>query len=503
MRPCAKGVDGELDAEIPAPDADEARPHRSQVDYREVVARIRQERIRDLAARPQKREGIHAPGDGARRVAQRQTSGAADERDIVGSGRYRRRPVRQDLPRQVNVVRGVGDVDVTVELDSLQPEAVAASAAAVEGPDGQLRGVNGQLHLERRAAVARYDEARGRAQGHGPARRVVRVAERRRDRVGAGRRAVVVHLDRLAEALEPRRRQVAKGQAPPQISVTVVPRRRRAVGRPVHANFAPADPGDRRQDAGLQGRVDHDVRLGRVHQNRLDLGGGARGVLLEQERRRARDHGCRPGSSAEGGLTRSRARVGRDRCAGRPDVRLDRVVADARTARRGADHTHDERRGHGGRAARDDRSGDIRLDRVGEALLDHQGRHERVATAEGEGDRVTGRHQPDQHPDGPRLGGAVHLEADVARAAVDQGDLAGGIGEVRIATRRHRPGRTAAADEGDGLIGEAGTDRRPIDGLRVCIGPGNGGRRADHEGELDRARNLGLRDADDLGRRTG
>src|SRR5207245_9484069 len=60
VRPLAEGVDGELDAEGSAPDADEAGAHGPQVDDGEVAPWSRQEFAGDLAARPEQGEDIDA-----------------------------------------------------------------------------------------------------------------------------------------------------------------------------------------------------------------------------------------------------------------------------------------------------------------------------------------------------------------------------------------------------------------------------------------------------------
>ncbi len=111
---------------------------------------------------------------------------------------------------------------------------------------------------------------------------------------------------------------------------------------------------------------------------------------------------------------------------------------------------------------------------VAEGLLDDHGRDEGVAPTEREADRVAGGDEADQ--DGGRTGlrGTIDLEADGARAAIDERDLAGRAREVRIVRvgAVDRLGRAAPSDVGD-VAGEAAPEGRPIDGLGVRVGPGD------------------------------
>ena len=81
---------------------------------------------------------------------------------------------------------------------------------------------------------------------------------------------------------------------------------------------------------------------------------------------------------------------------------------------------------------------------VAEGLLDDHGRNEVVATTVGEADRIAGGDEADEHGGRAGIRGALDLEADGAIAAIDERDLAVGIGEVRIVrvglARWSRPG---------------------------------------------------------------
>src|SRR5439155_9664732 len=89
------------------------------------------------------------------------------------------------------------------------------------------------------------------------------------------------------------------------------------------------------------------------------------------------------------------------------------------------------------------RSGDLLLERRppstrpvevchGRSLQRHQRVHERVPAAKRKGNWISGRHQSDEHPDGACFGRPVHFETHRATAAIDQSDLAGWIGQIRI-----------------------------------------------------------------------
>ena len=77
---------------------------------------------------------------------------------------------------------------------------------------------------------------------------------------------------------------------------------------------------------------------------------------------------------------------------------------------------------------------------------------------------VAGRDEADDHRGRAGLGGPLDLEADRAGAAVDERDLAGRIGEIRVlgAAVLDGIGRAALADVGD-VAGEPGTERRPVE----------------------------------------
>ena len=98
--------------------------------------------------------------------------------------------------------------------------------------------------------------------------------------------------------------------------------------------------------------------------------------------------------------------------------------------------------------------------------------------------RIARRDEADEHADRAGLRGAVHLQADRARAAIDQRNLAAGIGEIGIlrAARVDAVGGATLTDKRD-VAGEARTDRRPLDRRRIGIRAGDRSRRIDDQRE--------------------
>src|SRR6266511_347813 len=97
------------------------------------------------------------------------------------------------------------------------------------------------------------------------------------------------------------------------------------------------------------------------------------------------------------------------------------------------------------------------------------------------------------------VGGVVDLDTDRAGAAVDEGDEAvEEAGRVRFAAEPLGGGRTVLERPG-----EAGGDRRPVNGVGVLVEPGDRRWRGNPQRISDGAWHLGLRDRDDARRRRG
>src|SRR6266581_2283453 len=103
--------------------------------------------------------------------------------------------MRQDVPGKVDIVRCVGDRDITVEFDILQTKSISAPAAAIQSPERQLRDVDVKVEVESTGSICRYCDARRGPQSYGAAGCVTGIPEIRCNRVRARCVAVIMYFD--------------------------------------------------------------------------------------------------------------------------------------------------------------------------------------------------------------------------------------------------------------------------------------------------------------------
>src|SRR5262245_20243906 len=107
----------------------------------------------------------------------------------------------------------IGDGDESVELDVLEPEAIAAAAPAIQGPDWKLRRVRFQVHLECGTVTRRHRDAGRKIETDSTARGVGRVSEARDDRIRTALACVIVDLNGFVKSLRLVQRVVPKREA--------------------------------------------------------------------------------------------------------------------------------------------------------------------------------------------------------------------------------------------------------------------------------------------------
>src|SRR5439155_17752664 len=153
--------------------------------YRKRISWRGQEFLLNGRTLARQRKDLNPASGGALQVVQYQRAAALTRCRLFQVSRNVGGLMWQDLPGQMDVVFGIGDVQIAVKFYALKQRTCSAQISAVERPVRQLARIHSQPHVELGRPVSGHGDGGRRRNRDGPADRVVRITKLGGDRVGS------------------------------------------------------------------------------------------------------------------------------------------------------------------------------------------------------------------------------------------------------------------------------------------------------------------------------